>query len=107
VCGTGSCNLADSVCCDYHNTDPTCLEPGTLCFPGVDVRCDGPEDCSSQEVCCATVVVKAQTREFLNMECRATCIARDERVVCGDTGSCPAGQTCSVSDIAPPYWDCR
>jgi len=106
VCGTTTCNLSNQMCCDYHNTDPGCFEKGTYCFPGVDVTCDGPEDCVSGQVCCAKVLIHAQTAEYLSMTCQATCEAGDERVVCGSSGVCPSGQTCAESEIAPPYLEC-
>ena len=106
VCGGGSCDLIGSICCDYHNAAPACLATGTNCFPAVEVFCDGPEDCGNGDVCCGTIVRQGNTSQYLSFQCQATCGARDQQVICGESGACPFGGTCVVSPLQPPYKDC-
>lgn len=105
ICDTFSCDLSSAICCDYHNTDPQCLPQGTNCFPAIEVFCDGPEDCSGSDVCCGTVIKTGGNENYIDFACKATCDARGERVICGESGSCPMG-TCSDSTLAPGYKEC-
>ena len=77
------------------------------CVYGVPLACDGPEDCASGEVCCATVNQQGQTNVYQSVECATTCDGNDYRVVCGASGMCPGGETCMTSDMLPPYQDCQ
>jgi hypothetical protein len=124
-CGSTSCDLAELVCCDYYNAEPACLVSGTRCSRGATVGCDGGEDCAAGEVCCATVSTRGGQSRYDHVECKNTCNASNERIVCSDTfvtttgsgsvdagtgGSsgaclsplCPNGvQPCGVTCLAP------
>jgi hypothetical protein len=107
VCGTTFCSLPGNFCCDHPNQAPECVANGGTCTFGVEVACDGPEDCASGEVCCATLFTQGQNASYVSTMCATTCTGKDRRVVCGATGTCPTGQTCGTSDLLPPYNDCK
>jgi hypothetical protein len=58
-CGPNACDPGSQKCCvtpDPGGGIPTesCVATADPC-PGADVTCDGPEDCTSPEICCGTV----------------------------------------------------
>src|SRR5262249_12141637 len=50
TCGAQSCDTTTQHCC-VTTMMPACT---TTCSGMVDLACDGPEDCASNQVCCAT-----------------------------------------------------
>ncbi|MEZ4219761.1 MAG: hypothetical protein R3B13_02450 [Polyangiaceae bacterium] len=103
--GNNDCDLGNSFCC-YRLSGPSCQSNNQSCSPGTDIFCDGPEDCSGGEVCCANLGNGSFVRR---MECVQPndCRGGDNRVVCGDAAqSCPDQTTCSaVSNL--PYRFCQ
>lgn len=107
VCGAMSCALPGDYCCENYNEPAECLAAGATCVYGVPLHCDGPEDCDQGEVCCADVLKLGQMESFTLVQCATTCSGMDHRVVCGASGVCPQGDTCTTSDVLPPYLDCQ
>ena len=96
-----SCDAIGHFCC-VSGTTPSygCISFGAPCIPGTDVHCDGPEDCSNGEVCCATY----GTGNFIfDFSCHPTgyCNQFGRRVVCGTTPSaCSGTTTCKASSLS-------
>ncbi len=107
ACGSSNCSLPSKFCCHHNNQPAVCQAAGTTCTYGVPLSCDGPEDCASGQVCCATLFIQGQNENYVSTACASSCTGKDYRVVCGASGTCPSGQTCSTSDLLPPYRDCR
>ncbi|MBW2461138.1 MAG: hypothetical protein JRH11_05795 [Deltaproteobacteria bacterium] len=56
TCGTMTCDTTTEQCCvarDGMGTTSTCIPAGDMCM-GAAVDCDGPEDCTGSDLCCAT-----------------------------------------------------
>jgi hypothetical protein len=49
TCGSATCNTTQ-VCCVGAGGQSSCVAPGSC--QGVSFACDGPEDCSNNDVCC-------------------------------------------------------
>lgn len=107
ACGTKSCALPGSYCCNHPNQPDECLASATSCTFGVEMKCDGPEDCGAGEVCCGAIFVQGQNISYTSTACAATCSGKNARVVCGSSGKCPTGLTCGTSELLPPYLDCK
>jgi len=107
ACDSLTCALPGYFCCQNYNEPAECLAVGATCVYGVPLSCDGPEDCDSGEVCCGDVFKLGQNESFTNVACAATCTGMDHRVVCGASGACPTNESCTTSDILPPYLDCQ
>jgi hypothetical protein len=106
ACGSSSCALPATFCCALYNQPDQCMSAGELCFYGVDVACDGPEDCPGQ-ICCGKLAIKGQNKSYESMSCEATCTGTDRREICGASGSCASGKSCGTSDLLPQYRDCK
>jgi hypothetical protein len=96
------------MCCIQYQrgggTFPHCQSAGTSCY-GPDVYCDGPEDCGSGQVCCAT-----NTNNSIVIECRSgsSCQNGNQRVVCGnDVKACESGEACQPYSGARAYNVCE
>jgi hypothetical protein len=97
-CGARSCSGPVSSCCyDSDTGNGSCTLPETRCTQGV-YQCDGPEDCATREVCCATVstlpiLLGGPNHEYFT-RCATTCgsgaILRDTAyaVVCKKAADC-------------------
>jgi len=107
ACGSAACPVSTSYCCNHPNQPDECKTNGTSCTFGVEMACDGPEDCGAAQVCCATLFIQGKNVSYTSTACATTCSAKTERVVCGQSGTCPSGQTCGTSDLLPPYKDCK
>jgi hypothetical protein len=105
-CGSVICDLSQHQCCAFYNQPYKCVKTAAECLYGVDVLCDGPEDCASGQVCCGQMFVQGQNKSYEEFSCAASCDAADQRVICGSSGSCPSG-TCGPSDLLPKYNDCK
>jgi hypothetical protein len=107
ACGSTACPVATSYCCNHPNQPDECKANGSACTFGVEMACDGPEDCASGQVCCATLFIQGQNQSYTSTACAAACTGKTARVVCGASGTCPTGTTCGTSDLLPPYKDCK
>jgi len=100
TCGTVQCIVGLELCCVTTST-ATCKPLGLGCSGGVEVRCDGTEDCG-RDVCCGIMPAGP-------LECRAygagtdRCsgnFANDRVVICNEARDCPAErpicQSCPV-----------
>jgi hypothetical protein len=109
ACGSGTCTLSQSFCCQQSATgtlNPTCWQLGGSTCIGPDIECDGPEDCPGQ-VCCSTPVSGGTNN--VNFECRAAadCGDSSQRIVCGnDYTVCQPGQVCIPHPWVPQYNYC-
>lgn len=111
VCGTTSCGLPAQYCCAHWNQTPECRtatsDLTTDCVYGVPVTCDGPEDCSGGQVCCAQWFIQGQNRSVVSLMCQSSCTASDQHVVCGASGSCPSGSCVAMLAPLTAYRDCE
>jgi hypothetical protein len=105
-CGATSCALPATFCCALYNQPHVCMSPGETCFPGVDVYCDGPEDCPGQ-ICCGELYIQGKNKSYVRTSCEASCTGTDRRELCGDSGTCTTGGTCGPSELLPQYRDCK
>jgi hypothetical protein len=101
-----------------------CLENGADCNGDLEAafKCDGPEDCSNNQVCCGDFA--GRTQQLLGAWAEATCknatrctggytdngSVHTFSVLCKDGANpteCTNGGTCTVSAAAPLYAYCR
>jgi hypothetical protein len=106
VCeGQTPCALSSSMCC-YRFSGPSCQSNAADCIGGADITCDGPEDCTSGQVCCARF---GGGGFLIEMQCSSAgdCDGGGRRVVCSDDQpNCPDQTQCqSLSQL--PYRVCR
>ncbi|MBX3128569.1 MAG: hypothetical protein KF718_17740 [Polyangiaceae bacterium] len=101
--GSNDCSLSGNFCC-VRSSGSTCQASGSSCVPGLDVMCDGPEDCSGNQVCCHSSTTGGA------MACRSAsqCSSSLGRsIVCGSTpAACPGGTTCAPLSAGSPYNVC-
>ncbi|MCB9578019.1 MAG: hypothetical protein H6717_13430 [Polyangiaceae bacterium] len=112
-CGGSDCDQSNSYCCQEWSNQtqsytPVCRAQNQNCY-GVNVECDGPEDCGSGQVCCGQL---AGTGNYYTVfECRnpGQCAqSAGGRIVCGGSPQvCPTGLTCAPSSFLPEYNVCR
>lgn len=83
-CSSDLCTAGEERCC-FHFTGYTCHPLDEAC-EGFRVSCDGPEDCSGSQVCCARTAPDAE----------ATCVdvCEPDEEICHTTADCPTGETC-------------
>ena len=67
------------------------------------MKCDGPEDCSGNQSCCATFI----GNQVDSMTCIHTSQCDTDKTVCGGTGSCAGGLTCKPLAAHPAYKLCQ
>lgn len=67
------------------------------CMRLMPVSCDGAEDCSGGQVCCANR--NADTNIYESVQCQADCPVEDgfHFIVCHEASACAEGETCRVS----------
>jgi hypothetical protein len=116
-CGAATCAfVAGDACCKaggaplYCSNDKLanpCKCSGIGCHEIV-IRCDGPEDCSSNKICCAEKGLVSPSYDLV--ECRESCksdqiVGSTRRHVCHIAGSpCPAGTQCKPDPALPPSY---
>ncbi len=125
LCGANPCNVAaGNKCCMplggiFGGGFPTCLPDFTPCVdtdvaPTVEIKCDGPEDCHSGDVCCGEFEListgpDSATARYERLECQDSCgsIEDGETVICGNAdAACRPGQICSDSTVIDDYRVC-
>jgi hypothetical protein len=110
-CGANACGLPAQYCCAHWNQPFECRtatsDLRTDCVYGVPVACDGPEDCSGGQVCCAQLFIQGQNRSVVSLTCQASCTASDQNVVCGASGTCPSGSCVAMISPLTAYRDCE
>ncbi|WP_053232668.1 hypothetical protein [Sandaracinus amylolyticus] len=88
-CGSMTCNVPAQTCCTQLSGQ-TCVAPsscsGGLAAPG---NCDGPEDCSDGQLCCAPSGFADLTT---GTTCAASCGSR--HAMCQTDADCSGGATC-------------
>ncbi len=92
-CGTITC--ADACCPGADSCgDMGCINPSN--GHGTVMYCDGPEDCASGEICCAS----SGGANYTSTSCTADpCIGVVAEVVCHTSADCPEdGASCGPSD---------
>jgi hypothetical protein len=113
-CGALSCafSAGDACCkadgkplyCSNTKLSNPCKCSGVVCHE-IEIKCDGPEDCSAGKVCCAEKGLVSSTWDLL--ECRETCtsdrVGATRREVCHPGGkACASGTACSPDSALPP-----
>lgn len=90
----------EQICCPLSGACAeevdTCLNPTN--GHGVYMKCDGPEDCTADEVCCIGVGAAL----FGSTACVAPseCSESFQQIACHGGGDCPAGTTCQPATSA-------
>ena len=92
VCGATSCSLPDMECClDLAAT--ACLAVTDTCAGQVQ-RCDGPEDCTGGDVCCAQVpnsFILCRPYGMAASDCTGQLVGTNGKLVlCHHSTDCPA-----------------
>ncbi|MCK6537690.1 MAG: hypothetical protein L6Q84_32355, partial [Polyangiaceae bacterium] len=110
ACGTDKCDPEKGFCCQHFTGgayQATCYTSSQTCY-GADIKCDGPEDCGSGQICCGTLVQNGGgSGYYTDFSCKNSCNYAGARVVCGSSpGVCPSGTTCKGSSILPQYKIC-
>ncbi len=112
-CGLKTCTIASQSCCFGSNITPYCYAKGTFngCKCGIGcetavVNCDGPEDCATGEVCCATKGNVTGGSHFDHLACTKFCqsgITTTAAVVChlNTSGECDGGKSCITDPRLP------
>lgn len=96
-CATAECNVGDNCCPDASMLH--CASSGA-CDSSEAIRCDGQEDCTSGDICCAENAGNAAKTS--RADCSVGCNTDgDDRVVCHPGEPCAGGRTCQ------PYRDGR
>jgi hypothetical protein len=100
------CAAKSETCCVRSLSVDSCIPSSSGCACGTlecvatAVRCDGPEDCNKDEVCCGTPALDANDADgYKSFTCAKSCSQPlHQRMAChlGET-SCPAGLVCSNS----------
>ena len=106
-CGSKTCSVPATFCCNFYNQPDQCMAPGATCGYGVDVACDGPEDCSGGKICCGTLFIQGSNKSYQKLSCETSCTGNDKRVICGASGTCSGSSKCGASEILPEYKDCK
>lgn len=105
--GNGVCSPPGQYCCAAEWQKWQCVSASTACNGGTQIYCDGPEDCATGQVCCAAYAKISKTYQKLSCAPKDTCAPEQEnRVVCGSSGKCPVGQSCTSSTLLPGYSVC-
>jgi hypothetical protein len=121
--GTGACGkelcsfeLGASCCqssskglyCSNQALGNPCSCSGILC-ESLEIDCDGPEDCASGMVCCATMSLTSG--RYDEVSCRESCNSgiSQRRALChADAPICPDAQQCKPDPLLPPgYSTCQ
>lgn len=111
ACGATRCGRGDGCCvpeggdahCFGRASGRSCECDGVLCET-VEIRCDGPEDCMGDQLCCAD---KGITDDFFgSTTCARDCsrsLFGEQREVChpGDGVACVNGTSCEESESFP------
>ncbi len=98
-------------CGDRALVQPACLRGSPQCAP-YPARCDGPEDCSGREVCCASAEWGREYGVQAATECssRRDCLDRFARIACHADSHCAEGVACNDASLsrefAPPLVVC-
>jgi hypothetical protein len=105
-CGNDTCKLSNEMCCQTFvggSWSASCV--ASFCV-STDIHCDGPEDCSGGQVCCAQI--SGTGNYFTDFTCQgAAACTGDRRVVCGtDPSVCPSSTTCKATNSPPGYMYC-
>jgi hypothetical protein len=109
VCGVAFpilCSPGEETCCVRSLATDTCIPSTTACSCGAleclatNVKCDGPEDCMQDEVCCGTPALDGDDADgYTKFECAKSCSQKlHQHEAChAGTTTCPAGLVCSNS----------
>ncbi len=112
-CGEGPCPLPTMECCSdgqSQTQSSVCVPAGTCGASELAIRCDDSEDCSGDDVCCATW----DGNNHLVIECKASCTPPSTLGNAGTypmcsypSGTCPTGLSCyddcCVGDLGIGY----
>ena len=104
ACGSVTC-VGEEVCCpgaESCTLDVSdCLNPDN--GHGFYMTCDGPEDCSSGEVCCISVGIAAYggTACVPMGDCDYSMFST--QYACHGGGDCPADMTCQPAEVADVF----
>ncbi len=112
TCGNSTtCSGPSQACCVSRNTGSqtqySCIDSGSQCkcsgtyCLSAKLSCDGPSDCPSGQVCCATLVSPQSTR-FRDFTCANSCNGSGQYEVCqaNDGVNCPNGTQCRQSYLS-------
>jgi len=90
-----SCQI-DDVCCvtmqDQEIDGASCADLSSCA--GLAFRCDGPEDCGDDEVCCSVLTEGGGS----SCEAEADCFGSEAFVMCRGGGDCPDGFDCTPAE---------
>ncbi len=98
-------------CGDRALLQPQCLRGSPQCAP-YPARCDGPEDCPTGQVCCASAEWAREYGVYAATECSSqrNCLDRFARIACHADADCPSGAPCNDAtlrgEFAPPLTAC-
>jgi len=81
-----------------------CKDQGTACY-GTRVRCDGPEDCDTGQVCCARLASNGQS--YTQVQCRSSCASSEFEVCTSNPKVCPTSTSCLKSALLPAVSVCK
>ncbi|HET9626755.1 MAG TPA: hypothetical protein VFP84_35575 [Kofleriaceae bacterium] len=94
ICGGARCTTDEQCCVDGTNP-PRCLAAANANCPGLVALCDGEEDCTGGDKCCADASL-------------VTCSTDCTTVVCQTDDDCPAGRpNCCMADPAVSWGTCQ
>jgi hypothetical protein len=99
-------------CGERAFVEPACLRGSADCAP-YPAECDGPEDCSSPQLCCASAEWGREYGGRAATECslRRDCLDRFGHVACHSDADCGEGTSCRdaslAGDFRPPLTACR
>jgi hypothetical protein len=105
ACGTTTCSLQTSYCC-AGSVGATCKVRNVACTDGAARRCDGPDDCGPNLICCARV--DPMSPGVFRSECtdRRACVPAV--LLCRAPDQCPTGLVCCPTTTAGvSYGSCR
>jgi hypothetical protein len=86
ACGANRCVVGKEACCVGAAGAAACMPRDGICALGAARRCDGPEDCDGERVCCA--------RGELVGGYRSTCAKAGECAQLGGAIMCRSGADC-------------
>ena len=102
ACGNASCSVPGSKCC--AGSPATGCQSTSADCPDVEIRCDGPEDCSGGQICCADFFVG----KLDDTSCRSPGQCDKDEIVCGNSPSaCSSGYSCKPISGFPQYLVCQ
>ncbi len=91
-------------CGERARVQPACIRGSSQC-PPYPAKCDGPEDCETGKVCCATPEWGRDygVRSAVDCDSRRSCLSRYAHIVCHQNEDCPKDMSCTDTTLESEF----